>query len=64
MERKMYKEKRQMEDAEAKSLFAKGHHGTLAVNGDDGYPYAVPVTMFISMAVSIFIQQNMVTKWK
>lgn len=54
MERKMYKEKRQMEDAEAKSLFAKGHHGTLAVNGDDGYPYAVPVN-YVYINGSIYI---------
>lgn len=25
------------------AIFSKGNHGTLAVNGDDGYPYAVPV---------------------
>lgn len=43
MERTMHKIKRQMPDAEAKELFAKGHHGILAVNGDEGYPYAVPV---------------------
>ena len=43
MERKMHKIKRQMTDEAAKAAFAQGHHGTLAVNGDDGYPYAVPV---------------------
>ena len=43
MERKMHKIKRQMPDAEAKAALEQGHHGTLAVNGDDGYPYAVPV---------------------
>ncbi len=43
MERKMYKEKRQLSAEETQALFVKGHHGILSVNGDDGYPYAVPV---------------------
>ena len=43
MERKMYKEKRQLSAEETQELFTKGHHGIIAVNGDDGYPYAVPV---------------------
>lgn len=43
MERKMHKIKRQMTDEAAKAAFEAGHHGTLSVNGDDGYPYAVPV---------------------
>ena len=43
MERKMHKIKRQMPDDAAKAAFEQGHHGTLSVNGDDGYPYAVPV---------------------
>ena len=43
MERKMHKIKRQMTDEAAKAAFVQGHHGTLSVNGDDGYPYAVPV---------------------
>ncbi len=41
--REMMKKNRQLPAEEAQTLFAKGHHGTLAVNGDDGYPYAVPV---------------------
>lgn len=43
MERKMYKEERQLSAEETQALFVKGHHGILSVNGDDGYPYAVPV---------------------
>lgn len=39
----MYKEKRQLSAEETQALFVKGHHGILSVNGDDGYPYAVPV---------------------
>lgn len=43
MKREMYKKERQLSDDAAKNVFAAGNHGTLAVNGDDGYPYAVPV---------------------
>ena len=54
MERKMHKIKRQMPDAEAKAALEQGHHGTLAVNGDDGYPYAVPVN-YVYMDGKIYI---------
>ncbi|MDO4516710.1 MAG: pyridoxamine 5'-phosphate oxidase family protein [Bacillota bacterium] len=54
MERKMHKIKRQLPDSEAKALFEKGHHGILAVNGDDGYPYAVPVN-YIYLNEKIYI---------
>lgn len=30
--------------AETIKIFEKQKHGTLAVNGDDGYPYAVPIS--------------------
>lgn len=43
MNREMYKKDRQMSVEETEKAFAAGNHGTLAVNGDDGYPYAVPV---------------------
>ena len=43
MERNMFKANRQLPIEETKALFEKGHHGILSVNGDDGYPYAVPV---------------------
>lgn len=43
MERNMYKANRQMTNDEAVKIFEQGNHGILAVNGDDGYPYAVPV---------------------
>lgn len=41
--RKMYKENRQMKTELAQEVFKKGNHGILCVNGDDGYPYSVPV---------------------
>ena len=43
MNREMYKKERQMSAEATAAIFSKGNHGTLAVNGDDGYPYAVPV---------------------
>ncbi len=43
MTRDMYKKERQMSSEATAAIFSKGNHGTLAVNGDDGYPYAVPV---------------------
>ena len=58
MERKMYKEKRELPAQETLELFAKGHHGILAVNGDDGYPYAVPVNyVFIDGKIYIHSAQ-------
>lgn len=35
--------KREISTEAAKALLAKERRGVLAVNGDDGYPYAVPV---------------------
>ena len=43
MERKMYKADRQMTAQQVEEALQKGNHGTLSVNGDEGYPYAVPV---------------------
>ena len=43
MNREMYKKERQMSPENAAKIFSEGNHGTLAVNGDDGYPSAVPV---------------------
>lgn len=54
MNREMYKKERQISDEAARELFAKGNHGTLAVNGDDGYPYAVPVN-YVYYGGSIYI---------
>lgn len=43
MARKMNHLERQLSAEETKELLAKGKEGVLSVNGDDGYPYAVPV---------------------
>lgn len=43
---------------ETKELLLKGHHGTLAVNGDDGFPYAVPVNyVYVDDAIYIHSAQ-------
>jgi nitroimidazol reductase NimA-like FMN-containing flavoprotein (pyridoxamine 5'-phosphate oxidase superfamily) len=41
--RKMRLEKRRLPDGELEKLLAEGIYGVLAVAGDEGYPYAVPV---------------------
>lgn len=43
MARKMNHLERQLSAEETKALLAQGKEGVLSVNGDDGYPYAVPV---------------------
>ena len=54
MNREMYKKDRQINQEAAEKLLAGGNHGTLAVNGDDGYPYAVPVN-YVYDSGSIYI---------
>ena len=39
----MRRAKRTISDEDAGSLLAKGRRATLAVNGDDGYPFAFPI---------------------
>lgn len=43
MFRPMRRMKRAIGDEDARSLLAKGRRATLAVNGDDGYPFAFPI---------------------
>lgn len=43
MIREMNRKERQLSAEDTVKIFAQGNHGILAVNGDDGYPYAVPV---------------------
>ncbi len=47
MEHKMHKASRQLSDAETMEILKKGDHGTLSVQGDDGYPYATPVNYIV-----------------
>lgn len=54
MNREMHKSDRQLAMEDVKELLLKGHHGTLSVNGDDGYPYAVPVN-YVYLNDAIYI---------
>ncbi len=44
MFREMRRNKQQLPDSEALALLDGGSHGVLALLGDDGYPYAVPLS--------------------
>lgn len=46
MFREIRKKKNKIEDLAAEELLQGSRRGVLAVNGDDGYPYAVPVNYF------------------
>ena len=48
MFREMRRKKQQLADEECRSILERGKTGVLAVNGDDGYPYAVPVNYVFS----------------
>ena len=46
MFRPMRRKERAISDEEAKKLLLLERRGVLAVNGDEGYPYAIPVNYF------------------
>ena len=46
MFREMRRKKKEMDRSLAESLLEKSRRGVLAVNGDDGYPYAIPVNYY------------------
>ena len=43
----MHKADRQLSPEDTLATLKKGDHGTLSVNGDDGYPYATPVNYIV-----------------
>ncbi len=43
MFRSIRKKKNELDITEAKALLKQSRRGVLAMNGDDGYPYAIPV---------------------
>lgn len=47
MEHKMHKAERQLSQQDTLAILKRGDHGTLSVNGDDGYPYATPVNYIL-----------------
>lgn len=50
MFRPMRRAARAIPDEAAKQLLAQSRRGVLAVNGDDGYPFAIPVNYFYDEA--------------
>lgn len=42
MERKMRRFRQQLPDSESKRILSDGRYAVWAVDGDEGYPYAVP----------------------
>ena len=46
MFREMRRKRKQLDKASAQALLEQSRRGILAVNGDDGYPYAVPINYF------------------
>lgn len=50
MFRPMRRRNRAISDGDAKQLLQQSRRGVLAVNGDDGYPFAIPVNYFYDEA--------------
>lgn len=48
MFREMRRSRQQLADEAASEILEQGSHGVLAVLGDDGYPYAVPLSYVCS----------------
>lgn len=48
MFRKLRREKQSLSEKECIEILKKGEEGVLAVNGDDGYPYTVPINYLYS----------------
>ena len=44
MFREMRRNRQQLPEDEARAILERGSHGVLAVLGDEGYPYAVPIS--------------------
>ena len=53
MFRKMRRFRQQLPDEEAIKILENGKTGVLAVNGDDGYPYTVPINYLLIDQVSM-----------
>ena len=46
MFRELTRKKQKLSDMECKEILAQEVRGVLAVNGDDGYPYALPINYY------------------
>ena len=57
MFREMRRKKQQIPDNEAIAILENGKTGILAVNGDSGYPYTVPLNyMFYNGATAVSLR--------
>lgn len=54
MAREMRRKERQLSGEQVRELLEKGTTGTLSLNGEDGYPYSVPVN-YTYMNGSVYI---------
>ena len=52
MFRPLRRKARQISNEEAKRLLVKERRGVLAVNGDDGYPFALPINYYFDSAAN------------
>lgn len=46
MFREIRRKRKQIDKESAETLLEQSRRGVLAVNGDDGYPYAIPINYF------------------
>lgn len=51
MFRKVRKKANEISASLAKDLIKKSRRGILAVNGDNGYPYAIPINSYIQKRI-------------
>lgn len=52
--RKMRRDDRQLAHEEAVAILEKGEYGILAITGDEGYPYAVPLSYAFDRGAVVF----------
>ncbi len=52
--RKMRRDDRQLAHEEAVAILKKGEYGVLAMMGDEGYPYAVPLSYAFDQGAIVF----------
>lgn len=62
MFRKMRRAGRELPEGQAKEILENGSYGVLALAGDGGYPYAVPLTMSMTAREYIFTAPPRVIK--
>lgn len=54
MFREMRRKGQEIPEAEAWEILEKGTHGVLALSGDDGYPYALPISYAVHAGHLVF----------